>query len=83
MLLTAGMNDPRVDTWAPAKMAARLQAATASGRPVLLRVEFEAGHGFGSTVSQRDTEFGDMMAFSLVAVRRRQLPARHAVIAAV
>ena len=36
MMVTAGVNDPRVDPWQGAKMAARLQAATASGKPVLL-----------------------------------------------
>jgi prolyl oligopeptidase len=65
MLLTAGMNDPRVDTWAPAKMSARLQAATSSGRPVLLRVELEGGHGIGSTYSQAEAETADLYAFLL------------------
>ena len=32
VLLTAGMNDPRVPVWQPAKLAARPQAATASAR---------------------------------------------------
>jgi prolyl oligopeptidase len=63
MLITAGMNDPRVDTWTPAKYAARLQAATSSGRPVLLRVEFEGGHGIGSTYSQAEAETADIFAF--------------------
>ena len=48
MFLTTGLNDPRVAPWQPAKMAARLQAATTSGRPVLLRVDTHAGHGLGS-----------------------------------
>ena len=65
MLLTAGMNDPRVDTWIPAKFAARLQAATSSGRPVLLRVEMEGGHGVGSTYSQAEAETTDTYAFLL------------------
>jgi prolyl oligopeptidase len=65
MLITAGMNDPRVDTWTPAKFAARLQAATTSGRPVLLRVAFEAGHGIGSTYSQQEAEKADEFAFLL------------------
>jgi prolyl oligopeptidase len=65
MLLTAGMNDPRVDTWIPAKTAARLQAATSSGRPVLLRVEFEGGHGLGSTFNQMEEEQADIYAFLL------------------
>jgi prolyl oligopeptidase len=39
VLLQTGMNDPRVDPWQMAKMTARLQAGTTSGKPVLLRVE--------------------------------------------
>ena len=65
VLLTAGLNDPRVLPWMPAKMAARLRAASASGQPVLLRVEFEAGHGAGATASQQTTERADEFAFLL------------------
>jgi prolyl oligopeptidase len=65
VLLTAGLNDPRVEVWQPAKMAARLQAATTSGRPVLLRIDAQAGHGFGSTASQRDSLLADELAFLL------------------
>ena len=65
VLLTTGVTDPRVAPWQPGKFAARLQAATASGRPVILRVETDAGHGFGSTRSQRDNESADTYAFIL------------------
>ena len=65
VLLTAGVNDPRVDVWDPAKMAARLQAASASGNPVLLRIEFDAGHGVGSTKKQGYEERADTFAFLL------------------
>ena len=65
VLLTGGADDPRVTVWEPAKMAARLQAATSSGRPVLLRIEFDAGHGIGSTRDQRDLETADEQAFLL------------------
>lgn len=67
VLLTAGLNDRRVSTWQPAKLAARLQAATTSGRPVLLRVDAHAGHGQGSTQHQRDTLSADLLAFLLHA----------------
>jgi len=40
-MVTTGMNDPRVVPWEPGKMAARLEAATASGKPVLLRVDYQ------------------------------------------
>src|SRR6185312_2714714 len=49
VLAMTGANDPRVAPWIIAKMAARLQAASASGKPVLLRVDYDAGHGIGST----------------------------------
>ena len=65
LLFTSGMNDPRVDTWIPAKTAARFQAASTSGRPVLLRVEFQAGHGLGSSTSQREAELADAWSFLL------------------
>jgi prolyl oligopeptidase len=47
VLLTAGENDSRVDAWQAKKMTARLQQATASDRPVLLRLE-SGGHLAGS-----------------------------------
>jgi len=65
VMLTTGMTDPRVDPWQAAKMAARLQKATTSGKPVLLRVEYQGGHGIGSTRTQRDEEYGDIFAFAL------------------
>jgi prolyl oligopeptidase len=63
VLLTTGINDPRVEPWMSAKMAARLQAASASGKPVLLRVDYDAGHGMGSTKKQRNEEMADIYAF--------------------
>ncbi len=65
ILLTAGINDPRVDPSQAAKMTARLQAATSSKRPVLLRVDYDAGHGMGSTRAQHDLEYADEMSFLL------------------
>jgi prolyl oligopeptidase len=65
VLLTAGRNDPRVAVWQPAKMAARLQAATSSDRPVLLRIDPHAGHGHGSTKAQNDALTADLYAFLL------------------
>jgi prolyl oligopeptidase len=63
VLLTTGINDPRVEPWMSAKMTARLQAATSSGKPVLLRVDYDAGHGIGSTKEQRNKEVADEYAF--------------------
>jgi prolyl oligopeptidase len=63
VLLTTGINDPRVEPWMSAKMAARLQAATASGKPVLLRVDYDAGHGIGSSRKQQNEGYADRLAF--------------------
>jgi prolyl oligopeptidase len=65
VLLTTGFNDFRVEPWQGGKMAARLQAATSSGRPIVLRVESQGGHGIGSTRKQRDRELADTLAFLL------------------
>jgi prolyl oligopeptidase len=64
VLLTAGVNDSRVEAWQPAKMAAALQEHSAGG-PVLLRVGFDAGHGMGLTKDQRVEETADVYAFLL------------------
>jgi prolyl oligopeptidase len=64
VMVTTGWNDPRVVSWEPGKMAARLQAATASGKPVLLRVDYDAGHGIGSTKTQREEELADEWSFA-------------------
>jgi prolyl oligopeptidase len=47
VLLTTALGDTRVDPMHARKMAARLQAATASERPILVRVDEDAGHGVG------------------------------------
>jgi prolyl oligopeptidase len=65
VLLTTGVTDPRVAPFHAAKMAARLQAASTSGKPILLRVDFDAGHGIGSTRAQQDREAADTYAFLL------------------
>lgn len=64
-LLTTGINDPRVPAWESMKMAARLQAATASGKPVLLRIQYDGGHGIGSTKKQRQELAADRWSFML------------------
>ena len=63
VLVITGINDPRVDAWEASKMAARLQAATSSGKPVLLRIDYDAGHGIGSTKKQAYEERADVFAF--------------------
>jgi prolyl oligopeptidase len=62
VMITTGLNDPRVSPWEPAKLAAALQASGTT-RPILLRIDAEAGHGIGSTKSQEDALHADMWAF--------------------
>nr|WP_242477833.1 prolyl oligopeptidase family serine peptidase [Rubrivivax gelatinosus] len=63
VLLTHGINDARVEVWQSLKMAARLQRASASGKPVLLRLDYAGGHGGGATRAQQAAEIADVMAF--------------------
>ncbi|WP_448140567.1 prolyl oligopeptidase family serine peptidase [Sphingopyxis fribergensis] len=65
VLCVTGATDPRVAPWHVAKFAARLQASTSSKNPVLLRVDFDAGHGLGSTRTQRDALAADIYSFVL------------------
>jgi oligopeptidase B len=44
MLVTAGLNDPRVSYWEPAKWVARLRESRTDARPLLLQTEMIAGH---------------------------------------
>ena len=63
ILLTSGENDGRVDPYNSRKMAARLQAAAAPARPVLLRISADTGHGIGTALNTRVEEDADMYAF--------------------
>jgi len=65
VMLVHGVNDTRVDVWQSAKFAARLAAATAQSRPVLMRLEYESGHGQGSTRVQARERTGDVFSFFL------------------
>lgn len=62
-LLTHGFNDPRVNPWMSGKMAARLQAVAKNNSPALLRVDFDAGHGIGSTREQVLAQYADIYSF--------------------
>ncbi|MEO8462702.1 MAG: prolyl oligopeptidase family serine peptidase [Chloroflexota bacterium] len=65
VLLSTGANDPRVDPYHSRKMTARLQAATSSGRPILLRTTDKAGHGMGSGIDETVALKADQYAFLL------------------
>ncbi len=63
VLFTTAEGDSRVHPLHARKMAAALQWATASDRPVLLRTELRAGHGAGKPVSKQVDELTDVYAF--------------------
>ena len=62
-LMLTGENDPRVDPMQSRKMTARLQAATTSSAPILLRTSSDAGHGGDTKLSERIEQMVDVMAF--------------------
>jgi prolyl oligopeptidase len=65
ILFVHGVNDIRVDVWQTLKAAARFQQATTSGRPVLMRLEYDSGHGQGSTRAQSQARAADIWSFML------------------
>jgi prolyl oligopeptidase len=64
IIITTGLNDPRVSSWEPAKLAATLRMSGDSN-PVLFRVDEKAGHGIGSTKTQNDELYADVVTFIL------------------
>jgi prolyl oligopeptidase len=63
VFMATGENDGRVNPAQSRKMAARLQAATASNRPVYLSINRQSGHGIGSALSIRVSQSADYLAF--------------------
>jgi oligopeptidase B len=63
LLVTAGLNDPRVTYWEPAKWVARLRAESGSRNPVLLKTNMGAGHGGKSGRFERLREVAEEYAF--------------------
>lgn len=62
-ILITGDADTRVDPLHARKMAARLQKATGSGRPVILHYDTEGGHSQGLPLGKRVKNLGDELAF--------------------
>jgi len=63
ILMLTGENDHRVNPMQSRKMIARLQAATSSDRPILLRTTSSAGHGIGTALDEEIDEMADVMSF--------------------
>lgn len=65
VMLIHGVNDIRVDVWQSLKMASRFAAAKGNTSPALLRLEYDSGHGQGSTREQLQARTADIWSFFL------------------
>ena len=68
MLVTAGLNDPRVTYWEPAKWVAKLRATKTDANPLLLKTNMGAGHGGKSGRFDSLREDAEEVAFILAAM---------------
>ena len=63
VLMMTGANDGRVAPYHSRKMTARLEEATKSDNPILLRTSLSAGHGQGTALSERIKQLADIYSF--------------------
>jgi oligopeptidase B len=70
VLVTAGLNDPRVTYWEPAKYAAKLRATRTGEAPVLLKTNMGAGHSGRSGRYDALYEAAEVLAFVLACFGR-------------
>ena len=63
ILFLTGGNDHRVNPMESRKMTARLQAASSSGHPILLRTSSNAGHGIGTSLDEQLEQNADVFGF--------------------
>ncbi|MFZ0390216.1 MAG: prolyl oligopeptidase family serine peptidase, partial [Calditrichia bacterium] len=75
VLFMTGANDPRVDPMHSRKMTARLQQATTSGEPVLLRTSSSSGHGSGTPLSEKIAQKVDQYVFLFNELGMKYQPA--------
>jgi oligopeptidase B len=68
ILAVAGLTDPRVTYWEPAKWVARLRAVKSDNNPILFRINMDAGHAGASGRFSRLEEIAYTYAFALKVV---------------
>jgi len=71
ILAMGGLSDPRVTYWEPAKWAARLRDVTTGGKPVLCRINMDAGHGGASGRFDSLKEAALVQAFALWVIEQK------------
>jgi prolyl oligopeptidase len=74
VLFLAGENDGRVNPAHSRKMTARLQAASGSGYPVLVRLSSASGHGMGTSLTERIAQKADVFAFLFDQLDMKPVP---------
>lgn len=65
LLITGGLNDPRVTYWEPAKWTAKLRATKTDDNVLLMKINMGAGHGGKSGRWNRIQEIAEEYAFIL------------------
>jgi oligopeptidase B len=75
ILALAGLTDPRVTYWEPAKWVARLRAVVTGGGPILLRTAMDAGHGGQPGRYDRLDDVARQYAFAISCVEGALLEA--------
>ena len=70
LLATGGLSDPRVTYWEPEKWVAKLRPASTSGKPVLLKINMEAGHFASSGRFDYLKDIAHDYAFAIWAIEK-------------
>jgi oligopeptidase B len=68
MMVTAGLNDPRVTYWEPAKYVAKLRTLKTDNNPLLLKTNMGAGHGGQSGRFEALKELAEEYAFFITVL---------------
>jgi oligopeptidase B len=71
ILAVAGLTDPRVTYWEPAKWVAKLRDETTSDNPVLFKINLDAGHAGASGRFSRLEEIAYTYSFALAVAGER------------
>ncbi len=78
ILALAGLTDPRVTYWEPAKWVARLRATMSGGGPILMKTNMAAGHGGASGRFDSLKDAAIEFAFALAVVAASETPGQPA-----